>query len=141
MFGYFEVHVGPFWGCQGLSWAIWRVLLNSLLFLKLNGKDFPLGLDFGPCWGSCWVRKKSKHQKKSVGNSCLGILGPMLGHFGVVRAYLEPFGAIFEAQRKRFPVGLGFWAMLGLMLDPFGVVSVYFGYQGILNKRTVQDVH
>ena len=89
-------------------------------------------------------QKNSKHKKQvldSVGNLCLGILGPMLGHFGVVRAYLGPFGAIFEAQRKRFPVGLGFWAMLGLMLGHFGVVRAYLGYQGILNKRTFQDVY
>ena len=79
MFGHFGAHVGPFWGCQGLSWAIWRVLLSSCgASFESQRKGFPV-VDFGASWA---------------------MLGPILGHFGVMLGHFGGHNGEIRATKR-----------------------------------------
>ena len=90
--------LGHFWGCQGLSWAMWKLLLATFGAInQLQPKNFRLELDFGPCWGLCWV--------------ILRLSGPILGHLvatfggfwamGAFVGYLGLFLRQFDANNSK----------------------------------------
>ena len=90
MLGILGPLLGHFWGCQGLSWAMWKLLLATFGAInQLQPKIFRLELDFGPCWGLCWA--------------ILGLSGPILGHLEGHRAIIPRLPANVSVGFCFFP--------------------------------------
>ena len=109
--GHVRASVGSIWGCQSLSWAIWRLMLTIFgASFKPNGKGFPLGLDFGPWWSLCWVILNQTNQanRRYLYNLFLrtsflpSIVHYIKGTYACIVRMVSTYGRIFIPESAHF---------------------------------------